>query len=321
MNHHLSWVGALVFFLLLVPTGCLKDLQRVPSDLSQAREGYFRDGTFYNDVYGFRWSAPGWTPVTPGLTLGQRFLFGWNSPADTVKARLWLYDRSISAQGRGTVPADACLREAAASIALRLTWAFLESEEVSFNGRTGLRATYLQGADEKGVAFFWMEHDAVFAVNAFASDAAFEQHLAMILDVLGRMVFFEDIEGEEAELLETAIGPAGDQAIEYVSHTIRYSGETLAVIAQWYTGSAVNWNRIMEHNPDVSPTALRLGQVIQIPLELVVKDDPMPESFLRQTRPRPAPPSPEAPDEAQTQAQENDATEDESMDFIIAPPR
>ena len=65
-----------------------------------------------------------------------------------------------------------------------------------------------------------------------------------------------------------------------VEHRISYSGETLAVIAAWYTGRATNWQAIRDANPGLRPERLNLGQVILIPGDLVVQHEPMPKRFV-----------------------------------------
>ncbi len=67
----------------------------------------------------------------------------------------------------------------------------------------------------------------------------------------------------------------------YLEHTVRYSGETLAVISGWYTGSNQNWKQIIDANPGLRPERIRLGQLILIPKSLVVKDAPLPEGYVR----------------------------------------
>lgn len=65
-----------------------------------------------------------------------------------------------------------------------------------------------------------------------------------------------------------------------VEHRISYSGETLAVIAAWYTGRAANWQAIRDANPGLRPERLNLGQIIMIPGDLVVQHEPMPKRFV-----------------------------------------
>ncbi|NCC23706.1 MAG: LysM domain-containing protein [Deltaproteobacteria bacterium] len=74
---------------------------------------------------------------------------------------------------------------------------------------------------------------------------------------------------------------------KHLSHTIRHQGETLAIISQWYTGDPGHWRTLMNLNGIASPTALRLGQTIVIPMNLVKTSKPLPASFIKeQTRPK-----------------------------------
>ena len=72
-----------------------------------------------------------------------------------------------------------------------------------------------------------------------------------------------------------------------VEHTVQYRGETLSVIALWYTGDAENWTRIQDANPDLDRRNLTPGQQVTIPPELVVRSEPMPRSFVHSTRAMP----------------------------------
>lgn len=65
-----------------------------------------------------------------------------------------------------------------------------------------------------------------------------------------------------------------------VEHQVSYSGETLGMIASWYTGSASNWKDIAEANPGLRPERLRLGQTIVVPSHLVSQREPMPKRFV-----------------------------------------
>lgn len=64
-------------------------------------------------------------------------------------------------------------------------------------------------------------------------------------------------------------------------HTVRWNGETLTVIAKWYTGSTENWKRIAAANPSIQPNCIRLGDTISIPEELVTNRNPLTEDFVR----------------------------------------
>jgi hypothetical protein len=75
--------------------------------------------------------------------------------------------------------------------------------------------------------------------------------------------------------------PDATQQPVYFNHTVKYAGETLAMIAGWYTGNSKNWEIILQHNPGLDVKRIRIGDVILIPQELVVKSDPLPEKLVK----------------------------------------
>lgn len=66
----------------------------------------------------------------------------------------------------------------------------------------------------------------------------------------------------------------------YIHHKVQFPGETIGLIATWYTGSADNWKAIVNHNPGLNPRIIKRGMVILIPGWLAKTDQPMPASFL-----------------------------------------
>jgi LysM repeat protein len=66
----------------------------------------------------------------------------------------------------------------------------------------------------------------------------------------------------------------------YLVHTVKWPGETLALIAKWYTGGTENWRAIAKANPRLDPRRIRLGSQIQIPSELLKNREPMPREFV-----------------------------------------
>ena len=64
-------------------------------------------------------------------------------------------------------------------------------------------------------------------------------------------------------------GSSSDTAEPSLTHTVRYSGETLGVISSWYTGTPRFWRDIKAANPRLDERRIRLGQEIQVPLRLV----------------------------------------------------
>lgn len=67
----------------------------------------------------------------------------------------------------------------------------------------------------------------------------------------------------------------------YYYHTVKYPGETLSIIAGWYTGSVNNWRLLLDHNPGLDPRRIRLGQEIAIPEDFMVKRDPLPRTAVQ----------------------------------------
>jgi hypothetical protein len=86
-------------------------------------------------------------------------------------------------------------------------------------------------------------------------------------------------------------------------HTVRYSGETLAIIALWYTGSTDHWPRLAAANPRIDPKRIYIGHRIRIPAKLVKIRKPLPRSFVaRHVAPQASSVSkPEAPPSATPQ--------------------
>lgn len=92
----------------------------------------------------------------------------------------------------------------------------------------------------------------------------------------------------------------GEEAVEYFTHQVRLPGETLSLIAAWYTGSADNWQILTGHNPDLSANRIEIGDTVQIPRLMLTRESPITEQFLRASRREPAeiPPPPKATSEA-----------------------
>ena len=90
--------------------------------------------------------------------------------------------------------------------------------------------------------------------------------------------------------------------IPLIYHQVRFSGETLALIAKWYTGDSKNWKQILEVNEDMTPDRIFLDQVIRIPKGIAVRTDSFSLKDLRKmqkpARGVPAEPAPEGFSEA-----------------------
>lgn len=63
-------------------------------------------------------------------------------------------------------------------------------------------------------------------------------------------------------------------------HRVRWKGETLFIIAKWYTGSGKNWKALSKANPKLNPNLMIINDNIFIPEGIVKYRKPMPLSFL-----------------------------------------
>ena len=63
-------------------------------------------------------------------------------------------------------------------------------------------------------------------------------------------------------------------------HPVRWSGETLSIIAAWYTGMQKNWKPIAQANPNINPNRIYTGNKILIPESLLRTRKLMPNEFV-----------------------------------------
>ena len=66
----------------------------------------------------------------------------------------------------------------------------------------------------------------------------------------------------------------------YLQHTVRWPGESLSIIAKWYTGSLDNWKALAEANPELNPERITIGAKIRVPEDMLRTRDPMPQDFV-----------------------------------------
>jgi len=66
----------------------------------------------------------------------------------------------------------------------------------------------------------------------------------------------------------------------FQTHTVEWPGETLPMIAQWYTGNKDNWKKIANANPNILADRLSAGDRILLPPELVTNTKKMPRDFI-----------------------------------------
>jgi hypothetical protein len=63
-------------------------------------------------------------------------------------------------------------------------------------------------------------------------------------------------------------------------HQVRYEGETLSLIAKWYTGDWKNWKTLAKVNPWVEPNNIFAGVKVKIPRQLLKNKKTMPREFV-----------------------------------------
>jgi Tfp pilus assembly protein FimV len=85
----------------------------------------------------------------------------------------------------------------------------------------------------------------------------------------------------------------------YFTHTVKWSGETLWIIAIWYTGDRDHWREISEAmtraNPNVNIHVIRIGDKIPVPVSLMKNREPMTKEFVESFYPEPKPTEPPKP--------------------------
>jgi hypothetical protein len=71
----------------------------------------------------------------------------------------------------------------------------------------------------------------------------------------------------------------------YHEHKIRWQGETLSLVAMWYTGKHSNWKKLVNHNPELNPNRIRVGQKVYIPKTMLKTRKPLPQKFAAKSLP------------------------------------
>lgn len=91
-----------------------------------------------------------------------------------------------------------------------------------------------------------------------------------------------DSKSSSSEDEETSTKP---HRINYFEHRVKWPGETLSLIAKWYTGSYGNWKAIAQANPGLNPNRIAVGDIINIPPEMMKTKKPLPRKVASKTLP------------------------------------
>lgn len=69
--------------------------------------------------------------------------------------------------------------------------------------------------------------------------------------------------------------PADLRSGPMLVHKVRFPGESVSIIAGWYTGDIDNWKILAEVNPGLNPNVINEGMKINIPESILKTRDPM----------------------------------------------
>jgi len=92
---------------------------------------------------------------------------------------------------------------------------------------------------------------------------------------------------QETDLLPAEEKPEQTDHIAPFVHTVRWPGESLSHISQWYTGKYANWKMIAKANPNLNPNRIRKGEKILIPQALLKRQKPLPKDFVAKVTAKP----------------------------------
>lgn len=73
--------------------------------------------------------------------------------------------------------------------------------------------------------------------------------------------------------------------VNYFVHQVRWRGETLSLIAKWYTGHYGNWKALARANPGLNPNRIVLGNRIHIPPKIMQTQKRLPRKVVARTLP------------------------------------
>ena len=75
-------------------------------------------------------------------------------------------------------------------------------------------------------------------------------------------------------------------ASPFYMHRVTWSGESLSIVAKWYTGNLENWKALAKANPEIKPEFLQMGMKIRIPEAMIVNPNPMTQEFVASHYPK-----------------------------------
>jgi len=116
-------------------------------------------------------------------------------------------------------------------------------------------------------------------------------------------------EGTPAGVAPAGVAPAGPASAvpasavpappptSYYTYTVKWSGESVSIIAAWYTGDLQNWKILAQANPALNPNLIFPGIKVLIPENIMKTRDPMPKEFVDSFYPKAKVKTPPKPEE------------------------
>jgi len=146
--------------------------------------------------------------------------------------------------------------------------------------------------DRAGEAGYFCYGQAAVVLEASTSRQAFANRRAELEGIADSLTL--DADGARVAVRAPAEPPPMPTFFVYA---VKFRGQTLGQIAEWYTGSYDNWRKIARVNDDLSLpyVPLKIGREVKIPTEIVVRREPMPPPKPKRVSPTHAKPSAEEP--------------------------
>lgn len=89
-------------------------------------------------------------------------------------------------------------------------------------------------------------------------------------------------------------------------HEVKYSGETLGQLADWYLGDSKLWVEIQKVNPGINPNKIKIGDTILIPSAFAKRAEP----YRKPKKKTSATPKPEVKSEVKAESEQPQVKED-----------
>jgi|GEM_PF-3197969 len=275
--------------LVLALAGCATTGVGTEVARESALAGKVSGNTYHNQDLGLAWLAPsGWR--CQAASADQASLVGWEHTGLGMMGHLWLMPRST-----GEGPSAWGLH-----LAQTRGWELREGREIAWQGRACWDGEYQAGG--KVLRARVLDLPSGLLVVAVEGDEARQKD--------NRSLAVELVEG-------LRVWPPAD-----LLHTVKRGGESLDLVALWYTGRASNWKALKDYN-HLGRSALSPGDEVRVPRSLAWRLDPMPAWMPRLGQAASQPPSPgrKSPSAAPPAAAEDSGEGLENLDLAPAGPK